>query len=124
MAIKGEFLGKIIPVVNDSQAVIEPYRVLTYNAGKISKAASNSTFYVGVSSYNNLYGTDGETPDGEVIDVVIDGVAYIVSATDITEVGTEVYAANDGKVDIEGSLKVGIALTTAELDGLVLVLLK
>lgn len=121
--IRGEFIVKTIPVVNDSGGAIEANRVLTIATGKIAKAAANSDFYIGVSLPNTIYGENGETPNGKVIDVAISGVVRVVASTDLS-VGEVVYADDGGKVSNEGTLVVGVALENANQDELVCVLLK
>lgn len=121
--IKGEFIIKVIPVPNNSGGSIEANRLLTIVDGAVAKCAADSEYFIGVSLFNSIYGENGETPDGKMIDVAISGVVKIVAATDINY-GEPVYAASDGRITNSGNLLVGVALESGHQNDLISVLLK
>lgn len=121
--IKGEFIIKAIPILNDSGGNIEKARVLTFSDGVLSKATGDSVFHIGVSLPNTIYGENGETPNGQVVDVAIAGVVKILASSAITK-GSLVYAGNDGTISSSGTLPVGVAMEDGSEGDEVLVLLK
>ena len=120
--IKGVYEGLKISIKNNSTSAIPAYRLLTFSAGKIALAATNSTSIIGVSGFNEIDSNDGSTPVDKFVPVVLNGVVYITASTDISY-GAEVYADDEGKVSTTGTLLVGYALDDAETDEVIPVLL-
>jgi len=128
--VRGEFVGQVIPLKNGTGSDIDPYLLISLQTDGTAKLAESegvvngTEAVIGVSRYNALLGDEGETPDGEIVDVAISGVVRVMADGDVNA-GAPVYLSteNAGKIRGSGDVGVGVSFEDGEAGDVVLVLL-